>query len=218
MRRQLSGSLEWERVALGRALCCTLTLPQRVFAYGSLERGLALDFGSSDVMGADANSGGWLGLFRAAFEVTEVGICVTDDAGRFLLVNPAFCRAVGYAEGELLGWHFSMVVAQEEREAATRAMSAVAANDDGSSTGERCIVTRSGTMVTALMSSAVLLVPGTGHRLVVSTVVDVTEQRRTRRELEEALVRASAADAAKARFLSAMSLRVPHADRGHSRP
>ena len=205
VRRQLSGSLEWEKDRAGEVLGCTLILPQRVFTLEGPERSPPFAFSSTDIMGADANSGGWLGLFRAAFEVTAVGICVTDDAGRFVLVNHAFCQTVGYSEGELLGWHFSLVVAPEEREDATRTMSAVLMSDDESRTGERRIATRSGTTLTALTTSAVLSIPGVDQRLVVSTVIDVTELHRVQRELKEALAKASAADAAKARFLAAMS-------------
>lgn len=39
-----------------------------------------------------------------------IGICITDPDGRFEMVNPAYCDFYGYAEQELLGECFTLVV------------------------------------------------------------------------------------------------------------
>ncbi len=44
--------------------------------------------------------------FRTIFEHTEIGISLTDLAGRFTYTNPAYCRLTGYTEQELLGMQF----------------------------------------------------------------------------------------------------------------
>ena len=40
--------------------------------------------------------------FRGVFEHAPFGMCVTGLDGRFLQVNAAFCRMLGYSEQELL--------------------------------------------------------------------------------------------------------------------
>ncbi|MBR8828837.1 MAG: PAS domain S-box protein [Gomphosphaeria aponina SAG 52.96 = DSM 107014] len=41
-------------------------------------------------------------VFRSAFEIAAVGMCLMSINGRFLRVNPSLCQMLGYAEGELL--------------------------------------------------------------------------------------------------------------------
>jgi len=55
---------------------------------------------------------------KSILQTVNVGICVTDEAGRFVEVNQAYCRIYGYRSEELVGKHFSMVVPPDGREAA----------------------------------------------------------------------------------------------------
>jgi PAS domain S-box-containing protein len=45
------------------------------------------------------------------------GIHINDDSGRYVFINPAYCRLVGYEESELVGRSFLMVIPEEHREA-----------------------------------------------------------------------------------------------------
>lgn len=49
-------------------------------------------------------------------KTTPVGICITNENGIYEMVNQAYCQLYGYAEHELLGRHFTTVVALENRE------------------------------------------------------------------------------------------------------
>src|SRR6266545_7293982 len=40
--------------------------------------------------------------FQSTFENAAAGMCTTDTDGRFLRVNPVFCRFLGYGQSELL--------------------------------------------------------------------------------------------------------------------
>jgi PAS domain S-box-containing protein len=44
--------------------------------------------------------------FRGVFEHAPIGLCVSGLDGRFIQVNPAFRRMVGYTEQQLLNMHF----------------------------------------------------------------------------------------------------------------
>jgi len=48
-------------------------------------------------------------LLSAIFEVTKIGLCVTDEKGRFVRVNPSYCQLHGYTATELMGQHLTTV-------------------------------------------------------------------------------------------------------------
>ncbi len=48
-------------------------------------------------------------MLRAACDAVRVGICLIDDAGRFVLVNPAFCAMSGFTDAEFSGRSWTMV-------------------------------------------------------------------------------------------------------------
>lgn len=52
--------------------------------------------------------------FRSASEQSAIGICHCDQAGRFLWVNPALCRLLGYTQAELLTMTFLEITHPED--------------------------------------------------------------------------------------------------------
>ena len=52
-------------------------------------------------------------FYGKIFETANLGICLTDTQGRFVAVNPAYCKIYGYEEEELIGKSFTMVVPPE---------------------------------------------------------------------------------------------------------
>src|SRR5262249_11359065 len=54
-------------------------------------------------------------FFREAFAHAAVGMAVTDLAGRFLQVNPAYCAITGYSEAELLATDFVAITHPDDR-------------------------------------------------------------------------------------------------------
>jgi len=55
-------------------------------------------------------------FYGKIFETANLGICLTDTQGRFVAVNPAYCKIYGYEEAELIGKPFTMVVPPERHE------------------------------------------------------------------------------------------------------
>ena len=52
--------------------------------------------------------------FRNFFEAGAIGMVMGDPEGRFVQVNEAFCRMIGYAEAELIGTPFQALVHPED--------------------------------------------------------------------------------------------------------
>ncbi|NLC27700.1 MAG: PAS domain S-box protein, partial [Campylobacteraceae bacterium] len=54
-------------------------------------------------------------FYNRIFETANLGICLTDKNGRFVVVNPAYCQIYGYEESELIGEHFTKIVPKEDK-------------------------------------------------------------------------------------------------------
>ncbi|MEO7939682.1 MAG: PAS domain S-box protein, partial [Burkholderiaceae bacterium] len=53
--------------------------------------------------------------FRSAFESSAIGISLTNQQGKWLKVNPALCRIVGYTEAELLTLNYEVITHPDDR-------------------------------------------------------------------------------------------------------
>jgi len=51
---------------------------------------------------------------RTIIDSTPLGICITNEDGIFEYVNDAYCRIYGYAPTELIGEHFTKIVAPDK--------------------------------------------------------------------------------------------------------
>mgnify|MGYP006267413517 CR=1 FL=1 len=121
-------------------------------------------------------------LLQRIYDTAGIGLCVTDERGEFVKVNPAYCRQYGYSEDELIGQHFTTVVPEHMREAAARMHDAFI---DGALElpGEWQVQRRDGG-VREVFVTAGLMAFAKGERLKVTTVADVTDKRTTERWLQ----------------------------------
>ncbi len=122
-------------------------------------------------------------LFESVIDTAAIGICVTDEEGRYVLVNPAYCATYGYSEEELLGKHFSMVIPTEDQLRAANTHSAFIAGDPNSS-GEWRLRHKDGRLLDIYVTAG-LWVREDGRRFKVTTVEDITERKRTAQKLKE---------------------------------
>ena len=49
-----------------------------------------------------------LDFLATVFEVARIGICVVDETGMFVRVNPALCAWLDYRAEDLVGRHYAM--------------------------------------------------------------------------------------------------------------
>lgn len=124
-----------------------------------------------------------LELFEALFDSSEIGICVTDQDRRFVLVNPAYCRAYGYSRDELIGQPFTKVLPPEMRAHAGQLHDEFLA-DGSESAGESEVVDNAGQRRPVLVTAG-RIVLADKRRYKVTTVTNVSETRRTEQELEQ---------------------------------
>lgn len=108
----------------------------------------------------------------AILDTVDVGICVTDERGRFDQVNRAYSVIYGYEPHELIGRHFTMVVPPEMRDVASKM------HDDFMESGEEIpaewdVVGRNGRAIRVSVRAS-LLKNADGQRYKITVVTDLT--------------------------------------------
>lgn len=133
-----------------------------------------------------------LAFLRGVFRSAEIGICVTDQDQRFVLVNPAYCRSYGYEAEELVGQPFTRMLPPEMRERASRLHDEFLAGGEESA-GEWEVLNKAGQRRRVLVTAG-RVVLADDRRYKVTTVLDVSDIRQTEHELKtlsEVIARAS---------------------------
>ncbi len=121
-------------------------------------------------------------LLDAFFETADVGLCITDADGHFVRVNQAYCELYQYAAEELLGRHFSVVLPPEQREQARRLHDAFIAGTPDPA-GEWIAQRRDGSQITIHATAGLLALPD-GQSFKVTTVTDISEQKRREAQIQ----------------------------------
>ena len=112
----------------------------------------------------------------ATLETVDVGICVTDENGLFVQVNPAYCAIYGYGRDELIGQSFLKVVPRQDHAVAQQM------HDDFIQTGSEIprtwtVISRDGTRLRVAVRASLLRMTGGGRRKI--TVVSKAENAQT---------------------------------------
>lgn len=122
-------------------------------------------------------------LFHYLFEQASLGIAVEDLEGTLLLVNPALCSMLGYAENELRGMNCSQFANTEDSQDDWALFQQLQAGVIGQYSLEKRYVTKGGAEVWGRLNVSLWKNDEDGPPLVFAFLEDITERRRT----EEAL-------------------------------
>ena len=123
--------------------------------------------------------------FRAAFEQAGFGIAEIDLTGRYLQVNPALCRMMGYDAADLVGRGVLEITHPDDAPAEADLLARLRVGSLPVATREKRYVTRDGHAVWAHVTSTPVRGPDGAPQAIISVTQDVTE----RRSLQEQLVR-----------------------------
>lgn len=150
-----------------------------------------------------------ISLLTSVFDVSEIGIVVTDGNSRIVRVNDAFVRVYGWQREELISAEISSLVTPDEREAA-KSNHAEFISTGQRSSGEMKLIRKDGGIANALYTTATLELSHR-RRFQVTTVMDITLRKQMEISLRIAKDQADAANRAKSAFLANMSheLRTP---------
>lgn len=119
--------------------------------------------------------------FRRVYELSRLGICVVHWDGRYVHVNPAYCRMLGYNREEMLGKSLLDVTPQDHWEQDLQAFNNL--RETGFLSQYRKEYLRSdGGRIHAVLNSMVVRAPD-GEDEVWAFVEDVTERTRAEQQL-----------------------------------
>jgi len=120
--------------------------------------------------------------FREAFAHAAIGMTLTSLDGRYLRVNDALCRMMGYTEAELLGTTFQAITHPDDLETDLEFVRRLVAGKITHYHMEKRYVRRDGSLLPVLLSVALVRdADGTPVHFV-SQVQDLTAQRRLEAE------------------------------------
>ena len=150
--------------------------------------------------------------FRSAFEYSPLGLALVALDGRWLRVNQALCKIVGYSEAELLARTFQSITQPDDLAPDLQLVARLVAGEINSYCVEKRYVHKSGHLVWVRLDVSLVRDPsGARPDYFISQIDDITERRRAQEQLRVAKEEAETANEAKNAFLSRMSheLRTP---------
>ena len=122
--------------------------------------------------------------YRAVFDNAAVGINLSDSEGRFIQVNSASARILGYTQAELEGMTFFDVTHRDDLEASNGHFLSLVQGKEESYRLEKRYVRKDGEIVWVDVSVSAIHEAKGRHAATLAVVVDITERKRSEQERE----------------------------------
>ncbi|MDX2127683.1 MAG: PAS domain S-box protein [Chloroherpetonaceae bacterium] len=146
-----------------------------VFAYGSVTDIHAKKTAEAELKNKEQ-------LLRLTYDNTPIGLCLTDENGKFVEVNKAYCDTYGYTREELIGKHFTLVIPSEEKLKYQNIHSAFIAGEKNTD-GEWLLIRKDGALRNIHVKAS-LYQDFNGARFKVTSVQDITNHKIDHLKLE----------------------------------
>jgi PAS domain S-box-containing protein len=125
-------------------------------------------------------------FLATAISVARIGVCLIDDKGAFIEVNPAFCELTGFVRDELIGKSWTLAAPPEISAQSKRFLAAVL-SDSSKIPSEWKMKRKNGALFDALVSFRPLECEG--KRCAVLTFSDITPRIEAEQRLQESETR-----------------------------
>lgn len=122
--------------------------------------------------------------FRSAFTYAPIGIALVSPKGRWLKVNNALSKILGYSNEEFLNGHFQSMIFPEDLPATLNMIDALSAGRLENCQMEHRYVHRSGQTVWALWSVSAASDVHSEHSNLIFQIQDITDKKRVQAKLQ----------------------------------
>ena len=143
--------------------------------YGGQPAFLGVFVDISERKRAEENLEAGRNLMAATLDVLPVGVCLTDEGGFYRMMNDAYCAIYEYDREEMLGQHYSVIMPPDQIALANEHYARMLGGDVGIPV-ERKRQRKDGSIVYIEAANA-LVQAADGHKMVITTVRDVTERK-----------------------------------------
>ena len=124
--------------------------------------------------------------WRSMFEASAVGIALTDENRRFVAVNRAFQKMLGYTSDELCSLGPVEITYEDDRAATQEMLDNMLSGRSSGYHVEKRYRRNDGTVIWVRVSTAQAPEPGSGLRGIPTIIEDVTERKQAEDALQEA--------------------------------
>ena len=122
-------------------------------------------------------------LIASVFESNNNGICITDKNGFFVNLNRGYCEIYGYTKNELIGKHFTTVVPDSYKKILSDLHDKFIQGEEELA-AEWTVQRKDGSLID-VFASASLLTQADGTRYKITSIRDITENKKYKNLLEE---------------------------------
>lgn len=173
--RHASGSLLWVRASSSteqdeQGRSCIVGVVQDITAQKEAE--LSLRHRESQFRESEE-------LFRATFDHANVGVALVSTQGRFLRVNAALCRMLGYSAEELTQLSFNDVTHPEDTHVGAETLKRALGGGPARAEFDKRYLHKAGHVVWAHVATALVTTDVESRRFFVAHIEDVTPLRRS---------------------------------------
>ena len=121
-------------------------------------------------------------LFRHVFQYATAGVCLVGTNGRFIRVNDALQKIIGYTEGEIVNCTFDSITYPEDVPLGSELFKKMLSGDIEKATIEKRFLRKDGKIILAIVSSTIMR-PDNLKPYFISHVIDITDIKESEEKL-----------------------------------
>jgi PAS domain S-box-containing protein len=123
--------------------------------------------------------------FRNTFEYSSIGIALLDISGKWMEVNDALCRLIGYSREELLNSTFQEITYPDDLDMDMTFVGKMLNNEIDTYQLEKRYLHKNGEIIWALLSVSLIRDIDNVPKFFISQIIDITENKKLIEELGE---------------------------------